>query len=188
MINKKGALLGRCSKGQSNNLGYGAAFGLHRFPVSGHSWWVLANFFHCSKDFFFIRDSDNPCCTEMDFNRNVLFAVSTFFAVKYLYFLNQGIHNGGCQCCKLGTLPDCSEDYEEQQWQQEEYSRVRAAFSKLSPKERFLIEKRNGISGAAWTFEQLATAYEYSSTQSVERAYKKALRKLEHELTASEGW
>lgn len=84
-------------------------------------------------------------------------------------------------------IPDCSEDYAEQQWQQAEYSRVRAAFSKLSPKERFLIEKRNGIGGTARTFEQLATAYEYSSTQSAERAYKKALRKLEHELTASEG-
>ena len=84
-------------------------------------------------------------------------------------------------------IQDCGEGYEEQQRQQEEYSRVRAAFSKLSPKERFLIEKRNGIGGAAWTFEQLATAYEYSSIQSAERAYKKALRKLEHEFTASEG-
>jgi len=91
-------------------------------------------------------------------------------------------------------IPDSGEGYEEQQWQQEEYSRVRAAFSKLSPKERFLIEKRNGIcmntrsaNQKEWSFEELATAYEYSSTQSAERAYKKALRKLEHELTASEG-
>ena len=51
-------------------------------------------------------------------------------------------------------------------------------------KEQFLLEKRNGIFEPAWSFEKIATAYEYSSTQSAERAYKKVIRKLKRELAA----
>ena len=77
---------------------------------------------------------------------------------------------------------DCCESNEERLLRQEEYSRVKAAYKKLSHKEQFLLEKRNGIFEPAWSFEKIATAYEYSSTQSAERAYKKVVRKLQREL------
>lgn len=79
-------------------------------------------------------------------------------------------------------IPDGCESNEEWLLKQEEFSRVRAAFARLSHKEQFLLEKRNGIFEPAWSFEKIATVYEYSSTQSAERAYKKAVRKLQREL------
>ena len=59
---------------------------------------------------------------------------------------------------------------------------VQAAFDKLSRKEKFFLEKRNAICmncgrvmpwNERYSFEQLATAYEYSTTSGAERAYKK---------------
>lgn len=64
---------------------------------------------------------------------------------------------------------------------------VQAAFEKLSRKEKFFLEKRNAICmncgrvmpwDERYSFEQLATAYEYSSTSGAERAYKKIVDKL----------
>ena len=72
---------------------------------------------------------------------------------------------------------------------------VQAAFDKLSRKEKFFLEKRNAICmncgrvmpwDERYSFEQLATAYEYSSTSGAERAYRKAVDKLT-ELLVSEG-
>ena len=80
------------------------------------------------------------------------------------------------------AILDCCAISQERLLRQEEDSRVRAAFARLSHKEQFLLEKRNGIFEPAWSFEKIATAYEYSSTQSAERAYKKVVRKLQREL------
>ena len=64
---------------------------------------------------------------------------------------------------------------------------VQAAFDKLSRKEKFFLEKRNAICmncgrvmpwDERYSFEQLATAYEYSTTSGAERAYKKIVDKL----------
>ena len=64
---------------------------------------------------------------------------------------------------------------------------VQTAFDKLSHKEKFFLEKRNAICmncgrvmprDELYSFEQLATAYEYSSTSGAERAYKKIVDKL----------
>ncbi len=72
---------------------------------------------------------------------------------------------------------------------------VQAAFDKLSRKEKFFLEKRNAICmncgrvmpwDERYSFEQLATAYEYSSTSGAERAYRKAVDKLT-ELLIAEG-
>ena len=60
---------------------------------------------------------------------------------------------------------------------------VQAAYDKLSRKEKFFLEKRNAICmncgrvmpwDERYSFEQLATAYEYSTTSGAERAYKKS--------------
>ena len=72
---------------------------------------------------------------------------------------------------------------------------VQAAFDKLSHKEKFFLEKRNAICmncgrvmpwDERYSFEQLATAYEYSTTNGAERAYKKIVDKLT-ELLVAEG-
>ena len=72
---------------------------------------------------------------------------------------------------------------------------VQAAFDKLSRKEKFFLEKRNAICmncgrvmpwDERYSFEQLATAYEYCSTSGAERAYRKAVDKLT-ELLIAEG-
>ncbi len=72
---------------------------------------------------------------------------------------------------------------------------VQAALDKLSRKEKFFLEKRNAICmncgrvmpwDERYSFEQLATAYEYSSTSGAERAYRKAVDKLT-ELLIAEG-
>ena len=64
---------------------------------------------------------------------------------------------------------------------------MQAAFDKLSRKEKFFLEKRNAICmncgrvmpwDERYSFEQLATAYEYSTTSGAERAYKKIVDKL----------
>jgi len=64
---------------------------------------------------------------------------------------------------------------------------VQAAFNKLSHKEKFFLEKRNAICMTCgrvmpwderYSFEQLATAYEYSTTSGAERAYKQIVDKL----------
>ena len=64
---------------------------------------------------------------------------------------------------------------------------VQAAFDKLSRKEKFFLEKRNAICmncgrvmpwDERYSFERLATAYEYSTTSGAERAYKKIVDKL----------
>ena len=58
---------------------------------------------------------------------------------------------------------------------------VQAAFDILSRKEKFFLENRNAICmncgrvmpwDERYSFEQLATAYEYSTTSGAERAYK----------------
>lgn len=82
---------------------------------------------------------------------------------------------------------DDSWNYADILWNGVRADAVRAAFDKLSRKEKFFLEKRNAICMTcgrvgAWderySFERLATAYEYSSTGGAEKAYKKIVDKL----------
>ena len=82
---------------------------------------------------------------------------------------------------------DDSWNYADILWDGVRADAVQAAFDKLSRKEKFFLEKRNAICmncgrvmpwDERYSFEQLATAYEYSSTSGAERAYKKIVDKL----------
>lgn len=82
---------------------------------------------------------------------------------------------------------DDSWNYADILWNGIRADTVQAAFDKLSRKEKFFLEKRNAICmncgrvmpwDERYSFEQLATAYEYSSTSGAERAYKKIVDKL----------
>ena len=82
---------------------------------------------------------------------------------------------------------DDSWNYADILWNGVRADAVQAAFDKLSRKEKFFLEKRNAICmncgrvmpwDERYSFEQLATAYEYSSTSGAERAYKKIVDKL----------
>jgi len=82
---------------------------------------------------------------------------------------------------------DDSWNYADILWNGVRADAVRAAFDKFSRKEKFFLEKRNAICMTcgrvgAWderySFERLATAYEYSSTGGAEKAYKKIVDKL----------
>ena len=82
---------------------------------------------------------------------------------------------------------DDSWNYADILWNGIRADAVQAAFGKLSRKEKFFLEKRNAICmncgrvmpwDARYSFERLATAYEYSSTSGAERAYKKIVDKL----------
>ena len=82
---------------------------------------------------------------------------------------------------------DDSWNYADILWNGIRTDAVQAAFDKLSRKEKFFLEKRNAICmncgrvmpwDERYSFEQLATAYEYSSTSGAERAYKKIVDKL----------
>ena len=82
---------------------------------------------------------------------------------------------------------DDSWNYADILWNGVRADAVQAAFEKLSRKEKFFLEKRNAICmncgrvmpwDERYSFEQLATAYEYSSTSGAERAYKKIVDKL----------
>ena len=86
---------------------------------------------------------------------------------------------------------DDSWNYADILWNGIRADAVRAAFDKLSRKEKFFLEKRNAICmtcgrvGALderYSFERLATAYEYSSTGGAEKAYKKIVDKLTSHL------
>ena len=78
---------------------------------------------------------------------------------------------------------DDSLNYADILWNGIRADAVQAAFDKLSRKEKFFLEKRNAICmncgrvmpwDERYSFEQLATAYEYSTTSGAERAYKKS--------------
>ena len=82
---------------------------------------------------------------------------------------------------------DDSWNYADILWNGIRADAVQAAFDKLSRKEKFFLEKRNAICmncgrvmpwDERYSFEQLATAYEYSTTSGAERAYKKIVDKL----------
>lgn len=82
---------------------------------------------------------------------------------------------------------DDSWNYADILWNGVRAKEVQAAFDKLSHKEQYFLEKRNAICmncgrvkpwDERYSFEQLATAYEYSSTSGAERAYKKIVNKL----------
>ena len=82
---------------------------------------------------------------------------------------------------------DDSWNYADILWNGIRADAVQTAFDKLSRKEKFFLEKRNAICmncgrvmpwDERYSFEQLATAYEYSSTSGAERAYKKIVDKL----------
>ena len=82
---------------------------------------------------------------------------------------------------------DDSWNYADILWNGIRAEAVQTAFDKLSRKEKFFLEKRNAICmncgrvmpwGERYSFEQLATAYEYSTTSGAERAYKKIVAKL----------
>lgn len=82
---------------------------------------------------------------------------------------------------------DDSWNYADILWNGIRADAVQAAFEKLSRKEKFFLEKRNAICmncgrvmplDKRYSFEQLATAYEYSSTSGAERTYKKIVDKL----------
>ena len=82
---------------------------------------------------------------------------------------------------------DDSWNYADILWNGVRADAVQAAFDKLSRKEKFFLEKRNAICmncgrvmpwDERYSFEQLATAYEYSTTSGAERAYKKIVDKL----------
>ena len=82
---------------------------------------------------------------------------------------------------------DDSWNYADILWNGVRADAVQAAFDKLSRKEKFFLEKRNAICmncgrvmlwDERYSFEQLATAYEYSTTSGAERAYKKIVYKL----------
>ena len=86
---------------------------------------------------------------------------------------------------------DDSWNYADILWNGVRADAVRAAFDKLSRKEKFFLEKKNAICMTcgrvgAWderySFERLATAYEYSSTSGAEKAYKKIVDKLTSHL------
>ena len=82
---------------------------------------------------------------------------------------------------------DDSWNYADILWNGIRADAVQAAFDKLSRKEKYFLEKRNAICMNCgrvmpwverYSFEQLATAYEYSTTSGAERAYKKIVDKL----------
>lgn len=82
---------------------------------------------------------------------------------------------------------DDSWNYADILWNGIRAKEVQAAFAKLSRKEKFFLEKRNAICmncgrvmpwDERYSFERLATAYEYSTTSGAERAYKKIVDKL----------
>lgn len=82
---------------------------------------------------------------------------------------------------------DDSWNYADILWNGIRADAVQAAFDKLSRKEKYFLEKRNAICmncgrvmpwDERYSFEQLATAYEYSTTSGAERAYKKIVDKL----------
>lgn len=82
---------------------------------------------------------------------------------------------------------DDSWNYADILWNGIRADAVQAAFDKFSRKEKFFLEKRNAICmncgrvmpwDERYSFEQLATAYEYSTTSGAERAYKKIVDKL----------
>ena len=82
---------------------------------------------------------------------------------------------------------DNSWNYADILWNGIRADAVQAAFDKLSRKEKFFLEKRNAICmncgqvmpwDERYSFEQLAAAYEYSTTSGAERAYKKIVDKL----------
>lgn len=82
---------------------------------------------------------------------------------------------------------DDSWNYADILWNGIRADAVQAAFDKLSRKEKFFLEKRNAICmncgqvmpwDERYSFEQLSTAYEYSTTSGAERAYKKIVDKL----------
>jgi len=82
---------------------------------------------------------------------------------------------------------DDSWNYADILWNGVRADAVQANFEKLSRKEKYFLEKRNAICmncgrvkpwDERYSFEQLATAYEYSTTSGAERAYRKALDKL----------
>ena len=86
---------------------------------------------------------------------------------------------------------DDSWNYADILWNGIRADAVRAAFDKLSRKEKFFLEKRNAICMTCgrvgtwderYSFERLATAYEYSSTSGAEKAYKKIVDKLTSHL------
>ena len=90
---------------------------------------------------------------------------------------------------------DDSWNYADILWNGIRANAVQAAFDKLSPKEQFFLEKRNAICmncgrvmpwDERYSFEQLGTAYEYSSNSGAERFYKKVVDKLT-ELLVAEG-
>jgi len=82
---------------------------------------------------------------------------------------------------------DDSWNYADILWNGIRADAVQAAFDKLSRKEKFFLEKRNAVCmncgrvmpwDERYSFEQLVTAYEYSTTSGAERAYKKIVDKL----------
>ncbi|MBO5273388.1 MAG: hypothetical protein J6I45_02110, partial [Clostridia bacterium] len=82
---------------------------------------------------------------------------------------------------------DDSWNYADILWNGVRADAVQAAFDKFSRKEKIFLEKRNAICmncgrvmpwDERYSFEQLATAYEYSTTSGAERAYKKIVDKL----------
>ena len=90
---------------------------------------------------------------------------------------------------EMGEAVTCDDrwNYADILWNGIRAKEVQATFDKLSRKEKFFLEKRNAICmncgrvmpwDERYSFEQLATAYEYSSTSGAERAYKKIVDKL----------
>lgn len=82
---------------------------------------------------------------------------------------------------------DDSWNYAEILWNGIRASAVRFAFGRLSRREKFFLEKRNAICmncgrvmpwDERYSFERIATAYEYSTTSGAEKAYKKTVDKL----------
>lgn len=82
---------------------------------------------------------------------------------------------------------DDSWNYAEILWNGIRAHAVRAAFGRLSRKEKFFLEKRNAVCmncgrvmpwDERYSFERIATAYEYSTTSGAEKAYKKTVDKL----------
>lgn len=82
---------------------------------------------------------------------------------------------------------DDSWNYAEILWNGVRASAVRSAFGRLSRREKFFLEKRNAICmncgrvmpwDERYSFERIATAYEYSTTSGAEKAYKKTVDKL----------
>lgn len=82
---------------------------------------------------------------------------------------------------------DDSWNYADILWNGIRADAVRAAFDKLSRREKYFLEKRNAICmncgrvmpwDERFSFERLATAYEYTTTGGAEKAYKKIVDKL----------